>query len=67
MNPNFWRKALLAGLAAGAAYAQASQPTTTADWTQVGAAALGAALLTYYVPNADKKEKVNADAVPPSG
>ena len=60
MNPNYWRKALLAGLAAAAAYAQASQPVTVADWFQVAAAGAGAGFLTYYVPNAGRK-KANAE------
>jgi uncharacterized membrane protein (UPF0136 family) len=57
MNPNEYRKALFAGLSAGLVYAQASQPKTSADWGQVAAAAISAALVTYFIPNSDKTPK----------
>jgi len=56
INPNYYRKALTAFAITAVTYAQASQPKSWADWGQVGLAALGAAVATYYIPNDKAKE-----------
>jgi UTP:GlnB (protein PII) uridylyltransferase len=53
LNPNYYRKAIVAFAIAASAYYKATNPQTWADWGKCALAGLIAAGATYFVPNKD--------------